>query len=644
MSASPRRPRWASVPHAVAITAVLLVLAPRAVDARFASELSPSDLKQLSLEELMGIEVTTVSRRPEKLSETASAIQVITAEDIRRSGATRLPEVLRLASNLQVAQFNAHDWAISARGFNGAPLANNSLANKLLVMIDGRTVYTPLFAGVFWDVQNVFLEDVERIEVVSGPGGTLWGANAVNGVINVVTRSARDTQGIVATARGGTFLHGYGGGRAGGEVAPDLFVRGYVQHVDHGPTDLGTGEEWADDWRMTQGGFRLDWHPDEGSQVTLQGDAYDGRETLDPDDTTLDGQNLLGRVTHAFSDGNEVRVQLYVDRTWRDLHAPTFFRHQLTTTDIDLQHRIGIGSGGSVVYGVGYRYMETDATDAPTLAFDPDERTMSLVNGFAQLDLALVPGRLDVVLGTKIEQHEYYDDPELQPSARAAWLLTSRQTLWGAVSRAVRAPSRFDADLVIPLPGDPDFRPEEVIAYELGYRIRAGEQVTLSINGFRNDYEDLRGVAATLSFANAYAATSEGVEIFADIQARPWWRLHLGFTHLSLEFDETDVPVVDGSETIEAVDPENQFYLRSRMDLPGQIELDVLARFIGEIPGTVLPTEEVPGYETVDVRLARRFGGVEVGVVGRNLIEPRHPEFGVLEIPRSVYGVVTWRR
>src|SRR5216117_336369 len=266
----------------------------------YAASGTPSELKKLSLEELLNMEVTSVSRRPEKLSETASAIQVITQEEIHRSGASSLPEALRLAPNLQVAQMDSRQWAISARGFN------NTLANKLLVMIDGRTIYTPLYAGVFWDVQNLLLEDIDRIEVVSGPGGTLWGANAVNGVINIITRSAKDTQGLLVTGGGGSLLQDFGAVRYGGAVGSNLFYRIYGQRFDRNNSILANGYDALDRWDMTQGGFRTYWYPGDANTLTFQGDFYGGNEQGVAADTTVDGQNALGRWTHVFSEESEL--------------------------------------------------------------------------------------------------------------------------------------------------------------------------------------------------------------------------------------------------------------------------------------------------------------------------------------------------
>jgi iron complex outermembrane receptor protein len=305
-------------PRPIVCAALGLCVATSAAIAQTPQDTTTSrTLKQLSVEELMNVEVTSVSKRPEKLTQTASAIQVITGEDIRRSGATNLPDALRLLTNLQVAQINAHNWGITARGFNGEPFATNTLGDKLLVLIDGRTVYSPLFSGVYWDVQNVMLEDVDRIEVISGPGGTLWGANAVNGVINIITKRAADTQGLYVAATGGSSVQDAAAARYGGTVGPDLSLRVYAQRMDYNSTDSADGGSARDGWNMNQAGFRMEYVPSPASTVTLQGDGYEGDENR-PTTTNVNGQDILGRWTRTFSDQSNFQLQMYVDRTWRD--------------------------------------------------------------------------------------------------------------------------------------------------------------------------------------------------------------------------------------------------------------------------------------------------------------------------------------
>ncbi len=604
---------------------------------------SPRALKRLSVDELMNIEVTSVSKRPQKLTEVASAIQVITAEDIRRSGATNLPEALRLATNLQVAQANAHDWAITARGFNGAPIATSSLADKLLVMIDGRTIYTPLFGGVFWDVQNVPLEEIDRIEVISGPGGSLWGANAVNGVINIVTKRAQDSQGLYASATGGSFLKDDFSARYGGSMGSNLAFRVYGERTDHNTTDLSTGIDARDAWNMTQGGFRMDYAPSGTGTLTVQGDGYGGDEGV-PTTTRVNGQNVLGRWTRTFSDNSDFRLQMYFDRTWRSIPTSQY-ADNLTTYDIDFQHHLPLGTRQSVLWGAGYRLMIDDERTSAQLSFSSLHRHMQLANGFVQDEVGLVPDLLKLTLGTKLE-HNDFSGFELQPSVRMAWTPTTRHTAWAAVSRAVRSPSRLDADIIAPgVRGDENFASEKVTAYELGYRVQPVDIVSLSLAGFYNQYSDLRSIDVNPSgpqpyvFANGQRGRAHGVELSGTVAPTAWWRLRGGYTALAKRLRATVPRVVRGSDMFEGNDPDHQFLVQSTMDLPGHTEFDVITWQQGSLPAPGLRS-----YLTADARLAWQYRRVELAVVGHDLGNVRQPElFGPFAIPRSVYGRVTLR-
>ncbi|HET9389873.1 MAG TPA: TonB-dependent receptor, partial [Steroidobacteraceae bacterium] len=439
---------------------------------------STAELKKLSVEELMDVEVTSVSRRPEKLSETASAIQVITGQDILQSGAQSIPEALRLADNLQVAQKNSHDWAISARGFN------TDLANKLLVLVDGRTVYTPLFSGVFWDIQDYPLEDVDRIEVISGPGGTLWGANAVNGVINVITRSARDTQGLYLDGGGGSHWEESFTARYGGTLAPDVNFRVYGRYFDADSEVLADGHHASDSWRQGRAGFRVDAQPSTQDELTVQGDYYNGSaDQTTPNDSQFSGGNILGRWSRSLADDSDMSLQAYVDNTRLSLgespllFAPAgTFKDRLDTYDVDFQYHFRAGQLQQIVWGLGYRYTHDVVNNALSLSFFPPVLNQSLYSGFVQDQIQLRPD-LFLTAGTKLE-HNDYTGFEVEPSLRLHWNFTASQTLWSAVSRAVRTPSRIDHDLAEPAPstglvileGNPDFRSETVVAYELGYR------------------------------------------------------------------------------------------------------------------------------------------------------------------------------
>src|SRR2546428_3253942 len=454
---------------------------------------SLSALKKLSIEQLMNLQVTSVSKRPERLSQTAPASGVIRQRDIGRPGASSLAEARPLASNRRAAKVDSRQWAISARGFNG------TTANKLLVLIDGRTIYTPLFSGVFWDVQEVPLEDIDRIEVISGPGATLWGANAVNGVINVITKDAKDTQGFLLTGGGGTEQHGFGTVRYGAALGSSVRARIYGRGFDRDATAFPSGQDAADDWHLEQGGFRMDWEASSASHATLQGDLYDGRIAQDSGgDIAVTGRDVIARWSRTLSEQSSLTAQLYYDRTHRDI--PRLFGEDLDTYDVELQLSTRLGARHDLVWGLGYRNINdrTVVGADSTLAFLPTQVAREWFTGFVQDEIALVPNRVHVTLGTKIE-HNDYTGFEIQPSGRVSWRLASSGLLWAAVSRALRTPSRIDRELFAPakapyfLAGGPDFHSEEELAYELGYRYQRGS-VALSVATFYSRYHGLRSI------------------------------------------------------------------------------------------------------------------------------------------------------
>jgi iron complex outermembrane receptor protein len=626
-------------------------------------------LKGLSVEQLMDIPVTTVARHPEKLLETASAVQVITQEDIRRSGATSIAEALRLADNLQVAQKNSHDWAISARGFNTA------LANKLLVMIDGRTVYTPLFSGVFWDIQDYLLQDIERIEVISGPGGTLWGANAVNGVINIITKSAKDTQGGYVEGGGGSELESIAGARYGGSPSSSTSIRVYGKYVDRGDEVLEDGASSSDAWHQYRGGFRMDSAPSVEDALTLQGDFYDGHENEPAGGVaTTTGGNVLGRWARRLSDDSDMSLQAYLDRTYlQDPEPPLLLgtlplapggilQDDLTTYDIDFQDRFPLWAGNQAIWGLGYRYTRDVVNNAPSVGFLPTLLDQRLYSGFVQDEIALQTN-LSFILGTKLE-HNDYTGWEVEPNARLRWTFVEGQALWAAISRAVRTPSRIDRDLFeappprfLLLEGSPDFESEKVIAYELGYRGQLTSRFSSSVSTFYNVYSDLRstsftpGTVVPLYFANNLEGHTYGLEFSSDYQVLDSWSLHGGYTLLreSLHVKPGQVDINDAHN--ETADPKNQFSLRSSLALPQQVHFDTSLRWVDTLlinSGPTLGT--VPSYAELDARLAwqatRQF---ELSVTGQNLLHDHHPEYGFpdssrVEISRSVYAKVTWHQ
>ena len=624
--------------HRLIVTTILVALGVLATADRILAQdpdslPSPGALKKLSLDELMSIEVRSVSRRPERLSEAASAVQVITQEDIRRSGATRLTEALRLAGNLAVTQIDAAQWSISARGFN------SPLANKLLVLIDGRSVYTPLFAGVFWDAQDVMLEDIAQIEVISGPGATQWGANAMNGVINVTTRRANDTQGLLLLGAGGSELHGKAGARYGGALGPNARFRVYGQYGDRDGTTGPDGNPVGNDWTMGQGGFRVGWDPSSDDHFTFQGDLYEDRVNLAGGNELFHRNiNLLSRWSHRLSERSDLRVQAYFDRGRREVLP--LESDLLETLDLDLQHHIALGERNDVVWGVAYRQVWDDFS-SPVLPPEIQQTALTTVSAFAQDEIALVPSRLHLTLGTKLEHNEYTDF-EVQPSLRLAWQAAERQTVWAAVSRAVRTPSRLDRDL---LPGQ-DFGAETLLAYELGYRAQAAERLSLSLATFYHDYDDIRSVetSPTVRLANGQEGESYGAELTVRYTPIDRWQLQAGWTELRV-----DIGPKEGSTDMtfgrsEAADSRRNLYLRSFLDLPRGLSLDGGFRYVSRITNPDIAT---PGYGELDLRLAwLPVPRLELSLTGQNLLHQDHPEFGFAgttqSIKRGVYTKVVW--
>jgi iron complex outermembrane receptor protein len=624
-------------------------------------------LKKLSVEELMNVEVISVSKRPEKLSETASAIQVITAEDIRRSGASNIPEALRLAHNLHVAQKGSHAWGIAARGFN------TELANKLLVLIDGRTVYTPLFSGVFWDRQDYLLEDIDRIEVISGPGSTLWGANAVNGVINIITKKSKDTQGLYLEAGGGPELKGFTSARYGGKLASNASYRVYGKYFDRGSQVLGNGRDASDSWHMGQGGFRIDAETSPQNELTFQGDFYSGDESLlSGGSGKVTGGNILGRWSHAFSDESEMTLQFYYDRTHLATPVPAFvinsivfapsgtLKDDLDTYDVDFQHHFRVGARNHFVWGLGYRFTDDVVSNSPGLGFFPPVLGRSLFSGFV-LDEIRLRRDLFFTVGSKLE-HNDYTGFELEPSARLQWNLANKQILWAAASRAVRMPSRIDRDLSQPAPphlvvlkGSPDFISETVVAYELGYRAQLGSKLATSVAAFYNDYDHLRSTSITpltllpFFFANNLQGKTYGVELSATYQVFDRWRLHAGYTPLKEQIRIKPGQMDLNNALNETADPRQQVFLRSSIDVRKNVELDAKLRWVDSLRNNNGPTAgTVPSYFELDARLGwHPTEIIEFSVTGQNLLHDRHPEYAFPsptreEIERSIYGKIAF--
>jgi iron complex outermembrane receptor protein len=625
-----------------------------------------AELKGLSLQELMNVEVTSVSKRESTIGESPAAIFVITQDDIRRSGATSIPEALRMAPGLEVAQVNSSTWAISSRGFN------STTANKLLVMIDGRSVYTPLYSGVFWDVQDTMMQDVNRIEVIRGPAGALWGANAVNGVINVITRTAKDTQGLEIVGGGGSYERAFGGIRYGWKMSDDVYARVYVKHFERGDTELFNGASARDEWRMTQTGFRIDAQPSSDDHYTFHGDLYSGSEdnVSTASNNNLFGGNLVGLWSHDLHEGGDLTLQMYYDRTDREL--PQAFAEGRDTFDIDFQHHFHWGTRQNVTWGLGYRVTSDRVNNSQFIRFVPDHRALELASAFVQDEIDLVENRLRLTVGSKFE-HNDFSGFEVEPNARLLWNIDKRQVAWGAISRAVRTPARLDEDLQIPLIFDPtthrfetfrgnsNFKSEEVLAYEIGYRVEPLDWLALDVAAFYNVYDHLESVdigspfqASTpppphavfpLVIGNKLRGDTYGVEVGSTWKPANWWTIRAAYTYLQVKLRRDPGSTDTTSVAAAGNDPDNQVYLRSSMDFPHHIQLDVSARYVDPLPHV-----NVPSYTAVDARVAwQPTDQLELAVVGQNLLDNRHPEFGSSptarpnQIPRGVYGMLTYR-
>jgi iron complex outermembrane receptor protein len=629
--------------------AVLLVCASAPVRTQ-EEALAATDLKSLSLEELMEIDVTSVSRRTESSLRAAAAVTVITGDEIRRSGVNSLPEALRLANPLHVAQANGRGWSVSARGFA------QSTANKMLVLIDGRSVYTPLFSGVFWDVQDVLLEDVDRVEVIRGPGATLWGANAVNGVINIITKKAADTQGGLALAGAGNEERGFGAARWGGELGGRGHYRIYGKLLDRDALVLSrSGGDPRDDRRLGQGGFRTDLKTAAGDGLTIQGDVYAGRvgEPL-RDDSNVDGGNLVGRWSRQLSERSGMEMQVYWDRSHR--HIPNLFEEHRDTWDMDLQQDVRLGTRHALLWGLGYRHTRDRVGNSREVAFLPSRRAQDLFSAFVQDEISLRDDQLRVTVGTKLEHHESVG-LEVQPNLRFSLALSDRRVLWGAVSRAVRSPTRLDEDVVFYSPvngaeivrGSRDFVSEELLAWELGYRIQLRPELNLDFATFFNDYDNLRSQefqpngGFPIVLGNRSNAETWGLEARANWQPVARWRVYASYALLEEEFtlDPGSRDPVGGRA--EADDPRNRLMLRSYLDLPGGFELDTWLRYIDE-----LSFSRVPSYTELNVHLGWRASrSLELALIGQNLLHEEHVEFGAASpaqeaVQRSLYGKVTW--
>jgi iron complex outermembrane receptor protein len=638
--------RGSQVARRTLLAGVALSLLAGAAQAATAAPNVP-DLDAFSIEELGQIQITSVSKRPEAVGQAASAVFVITNEDLHRSGAMTLAESLRQAPNLEVTRIDALDYSITARGFSGS-----ESANKLLVLIDGRSIYTPLYSGVDWDQNHVLLDDLDRIEVISGPGGTLWGANAVNGVINVVSRPAQETLGLLAVGNAGT-LDSDARLRYGAMLGDNGAFRVYATGYKRGDLKRPSGASANDGWWGLQAGFRTDWS-NEAHTLTLQGDVNNNKidESAGFASGYARGGNLLGRWDWRPSAGGELQVQAYYDRVERKARQVYDW---MDTYDVQLQHSFTLGAAHQVIWGAGYRHTaDRFHTLTEPQLLSPERRRVGISNVFLQDEIAL--GRtLALTVGLKLED-DSYTELEALPNVRLAWRPSETQTVWAAVSRAVRNPSRVERDFFfvgLVVPGR--FKSESLIAYEAGYRAQPSARSSLSVSLYYNDYDGLRSNDLTapgvlpIYVGNTNKGRVIGADVWGDYAVASWWRLNAGFSVLDKKISKKAGSLDIAQFESGGVDADHWVKLRSQMKFGDSVDLNIGLRGYGDVPTLKADGYRgAPAYVEADARLAWRVTpSTEISLTGANLLASRHPEASEIrrnENPRSVLLGVRWVR
>jgi len=654
----------------------------------FAKVLS-EDYFELGLEDLLSVEVTSVAKKKQTLNEVAAAVFVITQKDIQRSGVTSVPEALRMAPGIQVAKMDANKWAITSRGFN------SQMTNQLLVLIDGRSVYTPSFSGVYWDVQDTLLDDIDRIEVIRGPGASVWGANAVNGVINIITKNANDTQGGLVIVGAGNEEKAFASLRYGAIINEYTTVRAYLKHNNRDDSYSSELSNGHDHWNSLRSGFRVDSQFSLKDTLTIQGDIYDNNENQavnlwqdpsDPDNAIYapfyrlknipskisnNGWNLLSRWGHQLSDQSSTTLQVYFDHTSR---SEAFLDQEHNTFDMDFQHRFQAIQSHDINWGLGYRYIKENFKNSYSVRLLPDKGKQSIYSAFVQDEITLLPDTVKLTLGVKFE-HNDYTGTELQPTARLAWLINNRNTLWGSISQAVRTPSRVErtskvVGFIVPQPptyttsveifmlGNENFKSEELTAIELGYRFKLQENLSFDLSLFHNNYDDLRSLEkstpAQLSsnqFSNHLSAKSYGLELATEWRPIEWWRLQSNYSYITISshYDTGFLTSIPTNLVYEGSSPNHQFSVRSMMDLSHNISFDTWVYYVGGLKQTAIShtVPSIPSHTSINVRFAwQPTDDLELSFVGQNLLDSHHSEFiaehlqVATEVERSIYAQV----
>ena len=639
---------WAAIAAITSVAGAARAQTPTLTPAAY-DQPSISELGSLSIEQLANLPVTSVTKRAEPLSQAPAAIYVISHDDIERSGANTIPEMLRMAPNLQVFQTSASNYVITARGFSGNR-PDQSFTNQLLVLIDGRSVYTPLYSGVYWDMQDVLPDNIDRIEVISGPGAALWGANAVNGVINIITRKAADTQGLRLDVGSGSLETAWDI-QYGGKVGDALAYRAYFRSFAERDTVTAAGQGAGDHWQRPQGGFRLDYTPSGADVLTLEGDAYVGAEAAPgSDDQRIAGRNVTGRWTRDLQDAGSLQVQAYYDHTERGAVASSG-SFWLDTYDVDLQHSFSLGPRNTLVWGGGGRLSRYQIDGTGSLLFSPSSRSLGLGNLFAQDTLA-VTSKMKVTIGLKLES-DPYSGLSILPNLRASYSPTPEVMVWAAASRAVRSPTPFDRDVVEKvggeafLTGNSNFDPVSLTAYETGLKARIGSRASVSASAYYNVYDDIRSIEYTqatftpLYWGNGIRGDTYGLETWADYRATDWWRLSAGLNVMGerLRFKPGATGLLGLSQVGD--DPGQSASLKSSMTLPHGVTFDAMLRYV-----SALPDPAVPAYTELNASIGWAVTDkLRLAVSGENLLHPQHQEFPAPDanaVPRSVFVRLSW--
>jgi iron complex outermembrane receptor protein len=621
----------------------------------------------LSIEQLLETQVLSVSKKIETVADSPAAIYVVTSEDIARSGVTSIPDALRMVPGVNVARSDSNSWAISIRGFN------STLANKLLVLIDGRSVYNPVFGGVLWEAQNLMLVDIERIEVIRGPGGSLWGANAVNGVINIITKHSSETQGDLASVSGSN-QESELNARHGGKFGDDGSYRVYTKAFKYDNSPKPGGGDTYDEWDGFRAGFRADW----SDSFTLQGDAYRTNtqqrkvhymlvppyEPVENQDLVYEGVNVLGRWVDKYDDGAQLSIQTYIDWARRD--EPLNFIDDRTTYDLETQYNFAPTAAHELITGAGFRFMADNETGNKNVSFSTSKHRNSLYNIFVQDKITLSPEHWFLTLGSKFEHNEF-SGTEVQPNLRLQWQPSANQTWWAAASHAVRTPTPVEEDLTSTLrtgagfraafvPND-DFKSEQLKAYEFGYRTQLTPNISADVTAFHNHYEHLatykfltfvpviNGIdpphfLLPVQFTNDMKGTSHGFEASFNWAVNENLKVALDYSYLRL-----DVTALDPTqETPEYLFPKEQVGVKIFWNLSDNWTLDTTASHVDKLPGG-----NVAAYTRLDINLGGQLSkALRINIAGQNLLDKTHREFGAVddinaaEIERNIAAKLTW--